>query len=241
MIDKEDKQIDEIFARAGAPDLDLALLGRISASMGSVPRVKPLMPAVTLALCLFSMTLIVAAAFASRFGYYGVRKLSIEAIVSIFTALAIFTWFAALASVNAMSPGGGLRWKNPTVTEPLMANPSKLLLVVLVAWLVVDAIFFRDYDTGAFVAQGIPCLRAGLVGAAPIGIVSWLMLRRGYAVSPVSAGLAAGMMAGLGGLVLLELHCPNFRAPHIMTWHTAVVPVSALAGAALARIGARKN
>ena len=30
---------------------------------------------------------------------------------------------------------------------------------------------------------------------------------------------------------MLELHCANFQALHVLVWHTAVVPVSAAAGA----------
>jgi hypothetical protein len=32
---------------------------------------------------------------------------------------------------------------------------------------------------------------------------------------------------------MLELHCPNFQAAHILVWHTGVVPVSAALGALL--------
>jgi hypothetical protein len=32
---------------------------------------------------------------------------------------------------------------------------------------------------------------------------------------------------------MLELHCSNFQALHVLVWHTAVVPVSAAAGAAV--------
>jgi hypothetical protein len=86
---------------------------------------------------------------------------------------------------------------------------------------------------GSFVSEGIPCLRAGTIAAVPAGIGSWLVLRRGFAVRPVEAALAAGTLAGLAGLTMLELHCPNFHAMHVMVWHTAVVPVSAVAGAVI--------
>jgi len=67
------------------------------------------------------------------------------------------------------------------------------------------------------------------------------VLRRGFAVNPAGAGLAAGTLAGLAGLLMLEIHCPNFRAPHVMVWHTALVPVSAVIGGLLAKIGTRRN
>jgi hypothetical protein len=120
-------------------------------------------------------------------------------------------------------------------------RPATLLMVVMVAWLSVDAVLFHDYRMGSFVAEGIPCLRAGVAVAVPTGMASWLVLRRGFAVNPANAGLAAGTLAGLAGLTTLELHCANFLAPHVMVWHTAVIPVCGLAGAILARIGARRS
>jgi len=84
------------------------------------------------------------------------------------------------------------------------------------------------------VSQGVACLTAGLLHAIPAAIASWLLLRRGFAVNPTSAGMVAGTLAGLAGVTMLELHCANLRAIHVMAWHVAVVPVSAVAGALLA-------
>jgi hypothetical protein len=96
---------------------------------------------------------------------------------------------------------------------------------------------FHDYRTGRFVHDGINCLTAGLIFAIPAAIASWWMLRRGFAVDRVAAGVALGALAGLAGVAMLELHCPNFRALHVMVWHTAVLLFSAAAGALLARRG----
>jgi hypothetical protein len=40
-----------------------------------------------------------------------------------------------------------------------------------------------------------------------------------------------GTLAGLAGVTMLELHCINLETLHVMLWHTAVMPVSAAAGA----------
>ena len=76
--------------------------------------------------------------------------------------------------------------------------------------------------------------------AIPAALAIWLVLRRGYAVDATSAGLAAGTLAGLAGVITLELHCPIFRAMHVMVWHTAVTPVSAAGGALLGHLIGRK-
>jgi len=51
-----------------------------------------------------------------------------------------------------------------------------------------------------------------------------------------AAGLAAGTVAGLAGLGMLELHCPNLKAVHVLVWHVAVVAVSGGLGFALGRM-----
>jgi hypothetical protein len=235
-----DREIDEMLAAGAEHEVDAALLGRIATSMtASLRPVKPIASAPVLAAWLLSISIIVAVACAWWLGFYGIRKLDVAEIGSIFPALAIFTWLAALLCVAEMTPGG-LRWKNPGIMEPVMTNPGMLLLVVIGIWIALDALVFRDYDMGAFIPQGVGCLRAGLAIAIPAGAGGWLLLRRGFAVNPGAAGLAAGMVAGLAGLLMLEMHCPNLRAPHVMVWHTAVVPVSALSGGILARIATRR-
>jgi hypothetical protein len=227
-----DKDIDEILGRAAdRHEVDPALLGRVSSSIvTSLQPVRPMAPAWMLALTLVLISAGIAAASAAWMGFYGIRKLGGAEIGTIFSALAILIWLVATMSAAEVIPGSR-RWM----------NPGGLLLMVLVAWLAVDAVLFRNYEMGSFVTEGWPCLRAGVTVAIPTGAASWLVLRRGFAVSPGSAGLAAGTLAGLAGLAMLELHCPIFRAPHIMVWHTAVVPVSGLVGALLARIPRRRG
>jgi hypothetical protein len=102
-----------------------------------------------------------------------------------------------------------------------------------VALLAVFALLFRNYRTEHFVSAGIACLVTGLLLAIPAALLSWLLMRRGFAVNSVSAGLVGGALAGLCGVTMLELHCANFQALHVLVWHTAVVSVSAAAGALL--------
>lgn len=48
------------------------------------------------------------------------------------------------------------------------------------------------------------------------------------------SSIRCGMVGGLAGVTMLELHCPNFEFFHIILWHIAVVPVSGLVGALVA-------
>jgi Negative regulator of sigma F len=221
----KDIEIDEILERgAGVPyQMDPTLRSRVSASMTDVQPVRPVSP-VWMVASLLSISALIAIASASALGLYGITKLSGVEIATIFSALGMFTWLTAMASVGEMIPGSR-KWMNPVM----------LLALILIGSIAVDAILFRDYAMGAFVPAGIPCLRAGLAVAIPAGIGSWLVLRRGFAVNHRSAGLAAGTLAGLAGVTMLEFHCPNFLAPHVIVWHTAVIPISALVGARIAK------
>jgi hypothetical protein len=101
------------------------------------------------------------------------------------------------------------------------------------------ALLFHDYRVEHFVPAGLACLLTGLACAAPAVLLGLWLLRRGWAVNPVAAGLVAGEPAGLAGVTLLELHCTNFEALHMIVWHILVVPVTGGAGAILGWVSQR--
>ncbi len=222
----KDKEIDEILKQAAeAPsELDPKLLDRVSGSIGSLlRRVRPLPPPWVLAGELILACVAVGVAGAARAGFFGIHKMSVMERALIFPALGLFVWLAATASVNEIIPGSRRR-----------VSPMTLLTVGCLLLLAIFAVLFHDYGMIDFVPAGIACLVTGLLIATPTAIISWFVLRRGFALNPLAAGLAGGTLAGLAGVTMLELHCPNFEVLHIMLWHTAVVPISAAAGAFLA-------
>ena len=141
----------------------------------------------------------------------------------IFSTLSILAWMAGKELVAEIIPGNRHRF-----------SPQMLLTLASVALLGVFALLFRNYRSDHFISAGIACLLAGLLVAIPVAFLSWLLLRRGFAVNPIAAGLVGGALAGVSGVTMLELHCANFQALHVLVWHTAVVPVSAAAGALVA-------
>jgi hypothetical protein len=200
--------------------VDPALLERITASMRSdLEPVRPLPGRSVLTATLLAVWAAVTLAGAAAFGFYGVRRLDIGPVVLIFTALGGFALLTAAASANAIAPGA----RRPV-------HPALLTAAGLAVLAAVFALIFPDRSAGRFLPQGLVCFRAGLLCAAPAGLAAWLALRRGFAVDRPAAGLAIGTFAGLAGLSALELHCPNFRLPHVVVWHLAVVAAAALAG-----------
>jgi hypothetical protein len=223
----KDKNLDDILDRAAkAPhEVDPSVLDRISNSIApSVQPVRPLPAAWLLTASLVLICAAVALSGAAILGFHGVHARSAAQIATILPALGIFAWIAASASVAAMTPGGARRISAPWI-----------LTIGILALLTVFAVSFHDYHVDRFVPQGLVCLTAGILHAIPTGAATWWVLRRGFAVDPFAAGLVTGTLASLAGVAMLELHCANLQALHILVWHTAVVPTSALIGALLAR------
>lgn len=210
---------------------DPAVLERIAASMTrDLKPVRPLPSSGATVSSLLVVFLAMAVLGAFRLGFFGLLRLSPGAIALIFPALGGLALLAAAASVNAMIPGS----KRPF-------HPAVLMVLGCAVMAAIFVLLFRDHSLGRFVPQGIPCLRAGLIWAAPTAVFAWMLLRRGYAVDRGAAGLAAGTFAGLAGMAVLELHCPNFRLWHVVIWHVAVVPIAAAVMAAVYFFGSKRR
>ena len=218
----KDREIDELLSKvhvAGVPQPET--LQRAAASIrGSLRPVRPLPPPWLLTACLVLVCVSVAFAGAFRAGFEGIDKMAPWERALIFPTLAIFILVAAHALVKSIIPGSRYRFS--------VGRPLGLCMMALIAAL---ALSFRDYHVDHFVSAGVACLLTGLVHAVPVALISWLLLRRGFPVRPVTAGWIAGLSAGLAGVGVLEIHCVNFQAAHVLFWHVAVIPVSGALGA----------
>jgi hypothetical protein len=220
-----DTDIDDVLRRAAgaSPDVDPALVDRIANSLGASLRpVRPLPSSRVLVAVLAAACVAVASAGAAILGLHGIRAMSAAGIALIFPVLLTLIALAAMVCESAIVPGSRHR-----------VTPWVLLVSGCLALTAVFALLFTGYRSGRFVSQGIACLTAGLLLAVPAAVISWWVLHRGFAVDSLAAGVAVGTLAGLAGVSMLELHCPNFEALHIMVWHTAVLALSGAAGALL--------
>jgi hypothetical protein len=228
-----EKNMDD-FLKQAARDPEAvspALLDRIAASMGnSLPAVRPLPPSWVMEFGLIAIAISIAVAGAAKAEFLGVLKLNFSERMLIFPVLGILIFLAASAWVSENIPGSKRRF-----------TPGALLEVAIFVMLVVFGVLFRNYQTQHFLSSGLICLRAGLFYAIPTAFLGWLILHRGFAVNAVASGLVGGTLAGLAGVAMLELHCPNFQALHVLIWHTSVIPISAAGGAFLAWVLSRRT
>jgi hypothetical protein len=224
-----DRAIGTAAGRAGP--VDPATLERISRRLkDGLQPVRPIDAPWRQAASLVAMLAGVAVLGASRVGFFGLLKMTAMQTASVFLTLSGAACLSAAAAVSAMTPGARR-----------VIDPAILVVSGVLAPLGVFALVFRDYSLGRFVPQGVTCLKAGLLIAIPAAVLAAVILRRGYAVNRTAAGVAAGTLAGLAGLTMLELHCPNFRAPHVMLWHVAPVPLGALAGWLIYSLGWKRK
>lgn len=222
----KDEEIDDVLKETarGPHVLNAETLQRVSGSIKtSLRSVRPLPPTWLLAGGLVLVCAAVALAGAARAGFYGVEKMDLLERALIFSTLVVFAWVVGIGLVHEMIPGSRRR-----------VAPGALLAIVSGLLVGVFALLFRDYQTSDFFSAGFACLLTGLLFAFPAASLAWLVLRRGFAVNPASAGLVTGTLAGLAGLAMLELHCQNFQAAHVLVWHIAVIPLSAAAGTLVA-------
>jgi len=223
--DEIDRILSKAADRALRPDADRAAVERIeSAILNGLRPVRPLAPAWVFALAFIGLFAALGGASAWVLGLHGIHALQPYQRALIFPTLLAAAWLAAAACSREMRPAAGSRF-------------NRLMLILAVGvFPIVFSLIFHNYSIRNLVPEGIPCLVAGLCVAIPTGVgIAWI-LRRGFVLDWGAAGIAAGTLSGLTGLAMLELHCPNLKAIHVMVWHLAVVVVSAVLGYTLGRI-----
>jgi len=108
---------------------------------------------------------------------------------------------------------------------------TAFLAVAAFLWLLVFMLLiFRPSAEAGFVDHGLACFRIGMGFAVPAAFLLALLLRRGAGLAPRLTGATAGGLAGLAGLTVLEIHCPNLNLYHIVVWHVSVTVVCVLLG-----------
>jgi hypothetical protein len=157
-------------------------------------------------------------------GVYGMGAFAIAVMTplqaaAILSALALSTGLLASSLVHQMVPGSRHR-----------ISPRLLPVGITISLTIAIAVLFQFQHERNFWGNAWSCIGAGTPVAVLSAVPFWLVLRRGAILSPSVAGAATGLLAGLVGASVLEIHCPNLGAWHILVSHLGVAMLCALAG-----------
>jgi hypothetical protein len=214
------KLLDEVAAGDGLRPSEKQLR-RIQTNIAA--GLKPVRPLPLSRIFLFAFAIIfllVAAAGAFLLGMNGWRALTIAQRTVVFMTLAASAILLAISLVRQIVPGSKHAF-----------SPATLPLAILTGLMTMMATTFRSQHDSTFMASGLTCMKNGLTYAISAAFLLWLALRRGAILLPKLVGAAAGGLAGLIGLSVLEVNCPNLNVFHILVWHGGVVLISSLGGA----------
>lgn len=152
-------------------------------------------------------------------GAFGTHVLSPLQAATMLGIIVIGTSFLTYSLIQQMVPGSR-HW----IPQNLL--PLGLLAALLLA---IVALFPFQHEQN-FWARNWFCInvgcQTGLLAAVPI----WLVLRRGAFISRRASGAAAGLLAGFVGVAVLEIHCPNLDAWHILISHLGPAVICCLVG-----------
>jgi len=200
-----------------------AALRKIAESLADNLRpVRPLAPARYFVGAFVGIFVAIVALSVYRLGAFAIAVMTPLQTIAILSTLAIGTGMLVYSVVNQMAPGS--RYRIP---------PVLLAVVITILVATVMAILFRVQPEENFWGSAWACIRTGTLVGALAAVPFWLLLRRGAILSPRMTGAAAGLLAGLAGTTMLEIHCPILDAWHILLSHLGVAILCALAGFAM--------
>lgn len=164
---------------------------------------------------------VLLAAASLVFGYRGFEEQSVGQRWAYFGTIGAAAVLLTGSAIQQMVPGARRNW-----------NPALLTLSCVCGLAALVYLLFGTTNLATDTVLGIPCFAVGLLCTTVGGLAGYLLVRQGYALSPMRAGLVTGGLAGLTGVVVLAVHCPILEAGHIIVWHIGPMVIGGLAGAA---------
>lgn len=219
-------QLQAVFESSKPAEFPAALQSRIESAI--LPELKPVSPlpgAWQITAILFFCAAAVVAMANGQLGVAGwLARNRLQVFVD-FTLLGVSILVVAFALAKQMAPGS----QQAAPAWTFIATP---LLALLAA---VDLLFGYHWSPN-FWPRAFACWEVGVACAAVSAPLFWLVLRRGFSLTPVSQGAMTGLLAGFVGVTVLEIHCPNLDRMHIADGHIGAAITAVLAGAALSAL-----
>ena len=224
------REMDRMLSSPELPPLPAGQLKQIeTALIAGLKPVRPMAPdgvyflgfaGIFLAVCIIGCYLV---------GRYGWHALSDVQRTAVFVPLALTTALLAFSLVRQMRPAA-----------PRVRSSALFSAIIFLLLLAIMTVIFQPMQEQSFVRNGLACFRTGMAFAVPAALLFVLVLRRGAALSPVLTGATAGGLAGLAGLGVLEIHCPNLNVYHIVIWHVSVTVFCVILGVIFSSVTFRR-
>jgi hypothetical protein len=220
-----------VSADSRAASISPALSRRIAQSLqASLPPVKPLPARRVLIAELIALFVVLGGGFTAVMGTAGMARASLSQVVGVGVLLTSGVCLFSAMLAQQMRPGS---------YQPV---PWYVVLAAIGAALLTSMGVLFPWDAGPrFVAQGLPCLLAGVGLAVPAAALLCLAVRRGVPLSKIATGGTLGAAAGLFGVTVLQIKCPHQEAPHLLAWHGSVLLIAAGAGALIGWLAQRSS
>lgn len=194
------------------------LSARISENLQPI---RPLASTGSLFMVFLGIFVLITGCGVYREGSFGLSAMSPLQSASMLCVLGACAAMLVWSLVHQMVPGSR-HWFPPEILPAAVIGSLSF----------VAAFLFHFRDETRFWHRSWFCLQMGLVFALLAAGPFCMLLRRGAVLSPRSAGAAAGLLAGLTGMSILEIHCPNLDLRHILVSHVGVAIIGAVSGLA---------
>jgi hypothetical protein len=192
--------------------------------------VRPIVPRSYVFAALVSIFVCAVGFGIHRLGAFAIMAMSPLQSSVILGTLAVCTGLLASSLTQQMVPGRRFR-----------ISPRLLPVGVMAALAAVIAVMFEFQGEPDFWAGNWDCLKAGIPQGVLAAVPFCLVLRRGAILSPAMTGAATGLLAGLVGTSVLEIHCPNLHAGHILVSHLGVAVLGAAVGILTGMVAGARN
>ena len=203
--------------------LSPAALRKIAASLAyNLRPVRPLALARYFVGAFVGIFVSIVALSVYRLGAFAIAVMTPLQTTTILSTLAIGTGLLVYSLVNQMVPGSRHR-----IAPALLAAGITMFVAMVMA------VLFQIQHEENFWGNAWVCIQAGTLVGTLAAVPIWLVLRRGAILAPRMTGAAAGLLAGLAGTSMLEMHCTNLDVRHILISHLGVTILCALAGLAI--------